>query len=141
MAYMTNQWLKSLPQRWVFHYPVSVDIKDLINMDNFEFGSGVVPEDADSNQESWKEKMDIVFTLELEKKEEAGYGYGEALVEKMYQRIYFTQSDVEFLLKNLLIKTSRDIKLETKLELIKLLNMNHEEVMKYISDNYNYKYE
>ena len=28
MAYMTNQWLKSLPQRWVFHYPVSVDIKD-----------------------------------------------------------------------------------------------------------------
>ena len=72
MAYMTNQWLKSLPQRWVFHYPVSVDIKDLINMDNFEFGSGVVPEDADSNQESWKEKMDIVFTLELEKKKRLG---------------------------------------------------------------------
>ena len=133
MAWMTNQWLKSLPDRDVYHNPVSVDIKDLINMDNFEFGGGI-PEVGYDRQDLWKEGHDIVYTLELKKNEEARYN--EELIEEMHQRIYFTQSDVEFLLKSLLLKTSRDIKPETKLELIKLLNMNLKEVMKYINENY-----
>ena len=135
MAYMTNQWLKSLPQRWVFHYPVSVDIKDWVYMDNYNGVRGDLPEARD-RQDLWKESAHIVFTLELEKEEEAGYGYGEELQEEVHHKIYFTQSDVELLLKSLLLKTSKDIKLETKLELIKLINMNYKEAMKYIHENY-----
>ena len=139
MAYMTNQWLKSNPQRQVFHYPVSVGIKDWVYMDNFNINlrTETMPEAHDTiDLYGVRESAHIVFTLELEKEEEAGHGYGEELKEEVHHKIYFTQSDVEFLLKSLLLKTSRDIKLETKLELIKLINMNYKEAMKYIHENY-----
>ena len=110
MAYMTNQWLKSSSKTHRFHYPISVDIKSFYSLQG-----------TDWKRELWEEENDIAYTLELEKKEEAGYGYGEPLIEELHQRIYLTQADVELLLFYLLKKTSGDITDELKLKLIALL--------------------
>lgn len=112
MAYMTNQWLKTEKNNNRFHYPVSIDFKNADSM----------YESADARgREVWEEKNNISFTLELEKKEDAGYGYGKALIEKTHQRIYFTKTDVEFLIWLLIRETSGDISDEYKLKLIALL--------------------
>ena len=107
MACMTNQWLKTYPQRDRFNYPVSVNIKDWVHMDNFNssLDRGIMPE-AYEKQDlyGFRERAHIVFTLELEKKEEVGFGYGDELHEEVHHKIYFTQSDVESLLKSLLLK-------------------------------------
>jgi len=110
MAYMTNQWLKSLSKTHRFHYPVSVDIKSFYLL-----------EGTDWKRELWEEENDITYTLELEKKEDVGYGSGEPLIEETHQRIYLTQADVELLIWNLLKKTSRDMSNEAKRILIALL--------------------